>query len=76
MISDLPAPVQRWLIYFGVVGREEIKTAYLKQSGEMKINPRQDKWIKSVADQSFNAIQPYKYMGSIINQHLKSVKMI
>jgi hypothetical protein len=58
MLSDLPAPVQRWLNYCGVVGREEIQTAYLKQTGEMKLNPDQDKWIKSEAEQSFNATEP------------------
>ncbi len=31
MLSDLPAPVQKWLAYCGVVGREEIQTVYLKQ---------------------------------------------
>ena len=30
MLHDLPAPVQRWLIHCGVVGREEIQTAYVK----------------------------------------------
>lgn len=58
MLNGLPAPVQRWLTYCGVVGREEIQTVYLKQTGEMKLNPGQDKWIKSEAEQSFNAIQP------------------
>jgi hypothetical protein len=58
MLNDLPAPVQRWLTYSGVVGREVIQTAYLKQTGEMKLNPDQEKWIKSEAEQSFNAIQP------------------
>jgi hypothetical protein len=58
MLRDLPAPVQRWLIHCGVVGKEEIQTVYLKQRGEMKLKPGQDKWIKSEAEQSFNAIQP------------------
>ena len=58
MLNDLPAPVQRWLTYSGVVGREVIQTVYLKQTGEMKLNPDQEKWIKSEAEQSFNAIQP------------------
>lgn len=58
MLSDLPAPVQRWLIHCGVVGREEIQTVYLKQTGKMKLNPEQKNWMKSEAEQSFNAIQP------------------
>jgi hypothetical protein len=58
MLYDLPAPVQRWLIHCGVVGREEIQTVYLKQTGKMKLNPGQDNWIKSEAEQSFNAIKP------------------
>jgi hypothetical protein len=59
MLIDLPAPVQRWLNYCGVVGREEIQTVYLKQKGEMKLTPGQDKWVKSEAEQSFNAIEPH-----------------
>ena len=58
MLSDLPGPVQRWLTYCGVLGREEIQTVYLKQTGKMKLNPGQNKWIKSEAEQSFHAIQP------------------
>lgn len=58
MLSDLPAPVQRWLNYCGVVGKEDIQTIYLKQIGVMKLNPEQDKWINSEAEQSFNTIQP------------------
>ena len=58
MLHDLPAPVQRWLIHCGVVGREEIQTAYVKQTGNMKLNPGQKNWIKTEAEQSFNVIQP------------------
>lgn len=58
MLHDLPAPVQRWLIHCGVVGREEIQTAYVKQTGKMKLNPGQKNWIKTEAEQSFNVIQP------------------
>jgi hypothetical protein len=58
MLNGLPVPVQRWLTYCGVVGREEIQTVYLKQTGEMKLNPGQKQWIKSEAEQSFDAIQP------------------
>lgn len=58
LLFDLPAPVQRWLIHSGVVGREEIQTVYLKQTGKMKFNPGQKNWMKSEAEQSFNAIKP------------------
>lgn len=58
MLHDLPEPVQRWLINSGVVGREEIQTVYLKQTGKMKLNPGQKNWIKSEAEQAFNTIQP------------------
>lgn len=58
MLSDLPAPVERWLIHCGVPGREEIQTVYLKQTGKMKLKPGQENWMKSEAEQSFNAIQP------------------
>ena len=58
MVSGLPAPVQRWLIHCGVVGREEIQAVYLKQTGKMKLSPGQKNWMKSEAEQAFNAIQP------------------
>ena len=58
MLLDLPTPVQRWLIHCGVVGRKEIQTAYVKQTGKMKLNPGQKNWIKTEAEQSFNAILP------------------
>lgn len=58
MIRDLPEPVQRWLIHSRVVGREEIQTVYLKQTGKMKLNPEQKNWIKSEAEQAFNTTRP------------------
>lgn len=58
MIIDLPGSVQRWLKYCGVVGKEDIQSVYLKQVGVMKLNPSQDQWIHSEAEQSFNTVQP------------------
>lgn len=58
MLSVLPTPVQKWLSYSGVVGKEKINNVYLKQTGAMKLNPNQKGWIGSEAEQSFNTIEP------------------
>jgi hypothetical protein len=58
MLSDLPAPVQKWLHYSGVVGREAIHSVYLKQTGVMKLSPDQKRWISSEAEQSFDTVEP------------------
>ncbi len=58
MINDLPAPVQRWLNYSGIVGKEQIHTVYLKQKGLMKLRPEQTKWMESEAEQYFNLDRP------------------
>ncbi len=50
-ISNLPSPVQNWLKNSGIVVKEKIRTAYLKQSGLMRLKPNQEKWIKVEAEQ-------------------------
>lgn len=58
MISQYPAPVQRWLRYSGVVGREIARTVYIIQKGEMRLNPGQSKWFASYSQQYFTVSIP------------------
>ena len=51
-ILVLPAPVQRYLTYARVVGKEPVRTVRLKQKGDMRQQPGQ-KWIPLVAEQYF-----------------------
>ncbi|MDX9925414.1 MAG: hypothetical protein RBS48_11685, partial [Ignavibacteriaceae bacterium] len=58
MISDLPIPIQKWLDYSGIIGKEQIHTVYLKQKGLMKLKPDQKYWLKAEAEQYFNIDNP------------------
>lgn len=53
----LPEPMQRYLRYAGVVGREPISTVRLKQQGVMRQQPDQ-RWIPLVAEQYFTMRPP------------------
>ena len=58
MITHCPAPVQRWLRYSGVVGKEMARTVYITQKGEMRLNPGQSKWFTSYSQQYFTVSIP------------------
>lgn len=58
MISSYPAPVQQWLKYSGVVGKEMVRTVYVTQKGEMRLNPGQKKWFRSYSRQYFTVTIP------------------
>ncbi|MGI6225406.1 MAG: DUF6544 family protein [Peptococcales bacterium] len=58
MIKDLPVPVQKWLEYSEVIGKEQIHTVYLKQKGLMKLKPDQKDWLKAEAEQYFTVDKP------------------
>ncbi len=53
----LPEPVQRYLSYAQVVGKEPIRTVRLKQQGFMRMQPGQ-KWMPLVAEQYFTSNPP------------------
>jgi hypothetical protein len=57
-IAHLPSIVQKWLKNSGAVGKEVIHTVQLKQKGEMKMKPEQEKWYASEADQYFAVDNP------------------
>ena len=53
MLENLPAPIQRYLSYTGVVGMQPIKNVQLKYSG--KFRTAADKpWMSMVAKQHYN----------------------
>jgi len=56
-IASLPAPVQRWLIRSGVVGREAIQLVHLRQRGEM-LNKPGGPWLPVVSEQYFRTAEP------------------
>ncbi|MEP6262258.1 MAG: DUF6544 family protein [Gillisia sp.] len=51
-LAHLPASVQNWLLESGVVGKEQVFTARLKQQGQMKTQPN-SKWMPFEAVQYF-----------------------
>lgn len=56
-IEDLPGPVQRWMSYSQVLGKDKIVNVRLKQKGLMKTKPDQ-KGMETDAVQYFNLEQP------------------
>lgn len=51
MTRSLPLPVEKWLYAIGAVGHENIKSVKLKQTGRMKLKPRQKEWTTSEVEQ-------------------------
>ena len=56
-VLGLPEPVQRYLSYAQVIGKEPIRTVRLKQQGFMRQQPDQ-KWLPLVAEQYFTTNPP------------------
>lgn len=56
-IQGLPEPVQRYLRYAEVVGKEPVRTVHLKQRGFMRTQPGQ-RWMPLVAEQDFTINPP------------------
>jgi len=59
-IRALPAPIQRYLAYVQVVGKEPVRTVRLKQKGDMRQQPGQ-KWIPLIAEQYFT-MTPHAFL--------------
>jgi hypothetical protein len=53
----LPAPIQRYMRYSGVVGRPPIKTAIVKYAGKFRLGPGQP-WMHLVAEQFYTVNPP------------------
>jgi hypothetical protein len=52
-LTDLPAPVQRWLTTCGAVGQPLVSTVRLQQRGLMRTQPEQTNWMTVQATQFF-----------------------
>lgn len=56
-LAGLPAPVQKWLEYAKIVGKEKIATVRLKQKGYMRTT-EDGKWMPVEAEQYFRVEEP------------------
>lgn len=56
-LTNLPYPVQNWLMHSGVVGKEKIHSVRLHQSGSMLTKPG-GKWMPAVSEQYFTVDNP------------------
>jgi hypothetical protein len=56
--EGLPGPVQRWLKKSGMTGRPNIHTAALKQEGDMRLKPEQEKSFPAAAEQFITTDYP------------------
>jgi hypothetical protein len=59
-LTGLPAPVQRYLRYTGIIGKEKPYTIRLKQTGAMKQTP-EDQW-KEIEAVEYYSVDPPKYV--------------
>lgn len=57
MLQDLPAPVQRYLIHAGVVGKPIVQTVRLKQQGRMRTG-RDQPWMPIKAEEYYTVDDP------------------
>lgn len=57
-ISKLPGPVKQWMSTNGILGREEIKIAQLRQKAQMKLDPEQKDWKTAMATQVITTETP------------------
>ena len=56
-LADLPAPVQRYLQYAGVVGKQPIHTAFVKQEGGFRTGPDQP-WMPFDGEETYTTQPP------------------
>jgi len=73
-IKGLPEPVQRYLRYSQIIGKEEIRTVRLKQKGLMRMSEGQ-KWMPLEAEEYYTTDPPgFIWHGSIEFVPFLSVK--
>jgi hypothetical protein len=56
-LSELPNPVQKWLINSHIIGKEKIQSVRLKQIGQMRTK-KEGPWMPMQAEQYFLADEP------------------
>lgn len=58
MLTELPYPVQNWLLHCGIVGKQTIYCGRMRQQGSMRLNPGSEKWIPASAVQYVTTLEP------------------
>lgn len=56
-LGSLPAPVERWLVASGIVGRDRARTVRLRQRGALRASARSP-WMTADAEQYFTVDDP------------------
>lgn len=54
----LPQPVQNWLRKAGIIGKQEIRSGWLRQVAKLKMKPNQERWLNAEAEQYFTTQKP------------------
>ncbi len=57
-IHTMPQCVRQWLNSSGIIGKEKITTAYIRQKVEMKTSPEQKNWYAAEAEQYYTIRKP------------------
>lgn len=73
-IEHLPAPVQKWLLISGVIGKPEIQSLRLQQKGEMRTTPG-GRWMPFTAVQYFVLNDPAFVWQARVNA-MPGVKLV
>lgn len=50
-LNGLPKPIQKWIKTTGIIGKDELKVAWIKQKALMKMKPEQKDWYSAEAIQ-------------------------
>lgn len=66
-VNHLPLPVQRYLNYVGVIGKEKVYNFRITFTGQMKIDPKKD-WLKINTEQ-------YNFMDDLTRMFYIKAKM-
>lgn len=54
----LPEPICRWIKNSGVLDHNPISQVHLRQKGQLRLKPEQEKWMNSEAEQMFTISEP------------------
>jgi len=72
-IKDMPEPVQRYLRYTGVIGKERVTTVRLKHRGAMRLKPDAN-WVPLEAEEYYTVDDPgFVWFGRITMAPLLTV---
>lgn len=75
-IKDLPAPVQRYLRYTGVIGKKIPHNVVLHQKGKLRLSP-EHKWLDFTAAQTYNIdTSSFAWYGNVKMNPLIRIKAL